>query len=77
MKKIKELENNGAVAGQFAMWRYYLIKHTIGDMFAGEYPFLQFGVADDFPVEQGVPDKLWKSQEPRQRASLFNDDPSN
>jgi hypothetical protein len=76
LKKIKELENNGAVVGQFAMWRYYLTNRTSGDMFTREYPFLKFGVAADYPVEQGVPDKLWRSQEPRQRATLFDEDPS-
>jgi hypothetical protein len=43
-------------------------------MLAREYPFLKFGVAADFPVEQGVPDKLWQSQEPRQRPTLFDED---
>jgi hypothetical protein len=74
LKKIKELENNGAVVGQFAMWRYYVTNRTSGDMLAREYPFLKFGVAADFPVEQGVPDKLWQSQEPRQRPTLFDED---
>jgi hypothetical protein len=76
LKRIKEFENNGAVVGQFAMWRYYLTNRTSGNMFVGEYPFLKFGVAADYPVEQGVPDKLWRSQEPRQRATLFDEDPS-
>ena len=76
LKKIKEIENNGAVVGQFAMWRHYLTNRTLGDMFAPEYPFLKFGVAPDHLVEQGVPDKLWQSREPRERAPLFDDDPS-
>ncbi len=73
LKKIKEIENNAAVAGQFAMWRHYLINRTNADMFAREYPYLKFSAAADFSVEQGVPDNLWKSQEPRQRASLFDE----
>lgn len=77
LKKIKELENNAAVVGQFAMWRHYLTTRTNGDMFEREYPFLKFGVLADFIVEQGVPDKLWRSREPRQRATLFDEDLSN
>jgi hypothetical protein len=76
LKKIKELENNGAVVGQFAMWRYYLTNRTSGDMFAREYPFLKFGEAASYSVEQGVPDDLWQSREPPQRATLFDEDPS-
>jgi len=45
LKKIKEVENNGAVVGQSAMWRYYLTNRTSGDMLAREYPFLKFGAA--------------------------------
>ena len=76
LKKIKELENNGAVMGQFVMWRFYLMDRTSSDMFAGEYPFLKFGLAKDFSVEWGVPDKLWQSQEPAQRSTLFDQVPS-
>ena len=76
LKKIKEVENNGAVVGQSAMWRYYLTNRTSGDMLAREYPFLKFGAAAEYAVEQGVPDKLWRSHEPRQRSTLFDEDPS-
>jgi hypothetical protein len=76
LKKIKELENNGAVVGQFTMWHYYLTNRTSGDMFTREYPFLKFGAQADYSIDQGVPDKLWQSQEPRQRATLFDEDPS-
>lgn len=76
LKKIKELENNGAVVGQFLMWRHYLINRSKSDMFTPEYPFLKFGAATEYTVEQGVLDELWRSQEPRQRATLFDDDPS-
>jgi hypothetical protein len=76
LKKIKEVENNGAVVGQSAMWRYYLTNRTSGDMLAREYPFLKFGAGAEYAVEQGVPDKLWRSHEPRQRSTLFDEDPS-
>jgi hypothetical protein len=76
LKKIKEVENNGAVVGQSAMWRYYLTNRTSGDMLAREYPFLKFDAAAEYAVEQGVPDKLWRSHEPRQRSTLFDEDPS-
>jgi hypothetical protein len=76
LKKIKEVENNGAVVGPSAMWRYYLTNRTSGDMLAREYPFLKFGAAAEYAVEQGVPDKLWRSHEPRQRSTLFDEDPS-
>ncbi|MEO3428362.1 DUF4365 domain-containing protein [Pelagibius sp. CAU 1746] len=74
LKKIKEFENNAAVVGQFAMWRHYLTRCHRGDMFSPEYPFLRFDVLEDFPIEQGVPDELWRSRESRQRAGLFGDD---
>ena len=64
------------MVGQFSMWRHYLTNRTSSDMFALEYPFLKFGTAPDFSVEQGVPDRLWRSQESRQRAPLFDEDPS-
>jgi hypothetical protein len=45
-------------------------------LLAREYPFLKFGAAAEYAVEQGVPDKLWRSHEPRQRSTLFDEDPS-
>ena len=38
LKKIKEVENNGAVVGQSAMWRHYLTNRTSGDMLARDTP---------------------------------------
>jgi hypothetical protein len=76
LKKIKEFENNGAVVGQFAMWRYYLVNRAKGNMFGCDYPFLKFGLTLEHPVEQGVPDKLWQSQEPQQHAPLFDENPN-
>ncbi|MGJ5181852.1 hypothetical protein ACQR16_34570 [Bradyrhizobium oligotrophicum] len=38
LKKIKEIENNAAVMGQFVMWRDFLITYRIGDLLAERYP---------------------------------------
>ncbi len=73
LKKIKELENNSALIGQFIMWHHYLVNRASGDMFADKYPFLAFGEISDYAVECGVPDKLWRSKEPSQRAMLFDE----
>ncbi len=76
LKGIKELENNSAVLGQFAMWQHYLVTRVRGNMFTPEYPFIKFGVASDLAVEQGVPDKLWLSGEPVHRMPLFEENAS-
>ncbi len=73
LKKIKELESNGAVLGQFMMWHYYLTKRVSGDMYTQRYPFLAFGGVSEYAVEHGVLDELWLSKEPGQRAVLFDD----
>ena len=73
LKKIKELESNSAVLGQFMMWHHYLTRRVNGDMYTPTYPFLAFGDISDYTVEHGVPDKLWLSKEPGQRAALFDE----
>ena len=73
LKKIKELESNSAVLGQFMMWHHYLTKRVSGNMYTRRYPFLAFGDISDYAVEHGVPDKLWLSKELGQRAALFDD----
>lgn len=73
LKKIKELESNGAVLGQFMMWHHYLAKRVSGDMYTRRYPFLAFGGISDYAVEHGVPDELWLSKEPGDRAVLFDE----
>lgn len=73
LKKIKELENNGAVLGQFTMWHHYLAARAKGDMYTPRYPYLAFGGISDYAVEHGVPDGLWLSKEPGERAVLFDD----
>ena len=72
LKKIKELENNSAVAGQFMMWSHYLINRAKNDIFSGEYPFLKFGEVDRQVVERGIPDRLWLSQGAPQSVPLFD-----
>lgn len=44
LKKIKELENNAAVMGQFVMWRYFLTNHGAADLYAEGYPPLRGSV---------------------------------
>lgn len=73
LKKIKELESNSAVLGQFMMWHQYLTKRVNGDMYTKRYPFLAFGDISDYSVAHGIPDNLWLSKEPSQRAALFDD----
>lgn len=73
LKKIKELENNDAVLGQFMMWHHYLTTRASGDMYTQRYPYLAFGGISDYVVEHGVPDELWLSKEPGDRAVLFDD----
>jgi hypothetical protein len=72
LKKIKELENNAAVMGQFVMWRHFLTSHGAGDLYADRYPFLSFSQADSLALEVGVPDDLWKSQEADPQSPLFD-----
>jgi hypothetical protein len=76
LKKIKELENNGAVVGQFQMWRHYLTNSSHADLFKDGYPFLAFGSLEDFDLDRGVPDELWRAREDRDRAPLFEEDNS-
>jgi len=71
LKKIKELENNAAVMGQFVMWRDFLITHGTGDLLTKRYPFLSFIEIDPLELEVGVPDALWKSQEADPSSPLF------
>lgn len=63
LKKIKEIENNAAVMGQFVMWRDFLMTHGKGDLLKEPYPFLAFKALDPLELDVGVPDDLWKSQE--------------
>lgn len=72
LKKIKEIEKNNAVLGQFLMWRYYLINRGSKDIFTREYPFLKFHMAGDYTVEQGIPDDFWRSQTPPRIDSLLD-----
>ena len=74
LKKIKELENNGAVIGQFQMWREFLTKLPRADMFKSEYPYVKFGRLAYSELEHGVPDQLWRTQEAPERMPLFADD---
>ena len=71
LKKIKELENNAAVMGQFVMWREFLVKHGAGDLLTKRYPFLSFVAVDPLKLDVGVPDELWKSQEADPSSPLF------
>ncbi|MER8751204.1 DUF4365 domain-containing protein [Mesorhizobium sp. M1050] len=75
LKKIKELENNAAVMGQFVMWRAFLTTHRAGgDLLTEAYPFLRFRETAPMELEVGVPDRLWASQEPNSASPLFDFD---
>jgi hypothetical protein len=70
LKGIKEMENNGAVLGQFVMWRHHLTKSS-GDLLRREYPFLAFEAVPDMTLDVGVPEDLWRAHEPPERGTLF------
>ena len=72
LKKIKELENNAAVMGQFIMWRYFLINHGMPDLYGEGYPYLSFSQLESLALDVGVPDDLWKSQEANPHSPLFD-----
>lgn len=72
LKKIKELENNAAVMGQFVMWRYFLTNHGAADLYAESYPYLAFTPLEPLSLDVGVPDDLWKSQEANPDSPLFD-----
>ena len=75
LKKIKELEDNNAVIGQFLMWRHWLCERGRGDLVTPGYPFLGVEALDSFGLDRGVPDDLWRSSESNTRpteASLFD-----
>lgn len=71
LKKIKEIENNAAVMGQFVMWRDFLLTQGRGDLLTGAYPFLSFNAIEPLELDVGVPDGLWTSQEIDPSSSLF------
>lgn len=72
LKKIKELENNAAVLGQFIMWRHFLITRGKRDLYRGDYRFLSLEVFPDFELDIGVPDNLWAAQEFDPSSPLFD-----
>lgn len=72
LKKIKELENNAAVVGQFVMWRDFLLTHGKGDLLKRIYPFLSFSSLEPLSLSVGVPDSLWTSQEADPSSPLFD-----
>lgn len=71
LKKIKEIENNAAVMGQFVMWRDFLTTHRTEDLLTQQYPFLSFREMDAFDIDVCVADDLWKSQESDPSSPLF------
>ena len=72
LKKIKELENNAAVMGQFVMWCYFLTNHGAPDLYGEGYPYLSFSQLESLALDVGVPDDLWKSQEANPHSPLFD-----
>lgn len=77
LKKIKEIEKNAAVHGQFVMWREFLTNAHRGDLLAPEYPFLRLEGLGPFSLFRSVPDELWKGSEAPEEAealSLWDED---
>lgn len=72
LKKIKEIENNAAVMGQFVMWRDFLLTHGKSDLLKPAYPFLTFVPLEPLTLNVGVPDSLWASQEANPASPLFD-----
>ena len=72
LKKIKELENNAAVMGQFVMWQAFLSTHRVSDLLTDAYPFLSFVSLPLMDLDVGVPDQLWAAQEANPTSPLFD-----
>jgi hypothetical protein len=66
LKGIKKLERNPAVLGQLIMWADYLSRPS--DMFTSRYPFLEFGVLQEFNIEAGIDDEAWLGYESEEEA---------
>lgn len=60
LSKIKRMEWNNDVRGQFGMWRAFLGTDTQNNLFAAAYPFLALAQVDKLVADFGVPDDLWK-----------------
>lgn len=61
LKKIKEKEKNAAVFGQVVMWADFLARP--GDLFTGDYPFLEFGRLESLDFDYGINDGQWLERE--------------
>ena len=72
LKKIKDMENNAAVMGQFVMWRDFFVTRGNPDLLTEGYPLLSFASIDPLELDVGVPDELWKSQEENPSSPLFD-----
>jgi hypothetical protein len=57
LKKIKELEKNGAVLGQVVMWAALLREPP--NLFARDYPFLAFSQLETFEIDVGIDEARW------------------
>jgi len=68
----KKLENNAAILGQFAMWRYFLTTESnqnannnlFADKSSNNKSTLQFGSLDPVILPRGVPENQWAKDEP-------------
>ena len=73
LKKIKEIERNAAVMGQFVMWREFLLTHGArATCSSSAIPFCASLLLDSLALDVGVPDELWKSQEDDPGSPLFD-----
>ena len=77
LSKIKRIENNEAILGQFLMWRHYLCANDGSvDLFREEeVPLIAFSAIDELELEFGVPDELWRKREEPERMPLFEGEP--
>jgi hypothetical protein len=75
---IKKLEKNSAVIGQLEMWASYFGQGQEAGLFCDPYPFLKFGKLAEFPVDFGIIDDLWLSDDDEDTSSeerwLFGDE---
>ena len=60
LSKIKRMEWNPDVRGQFGMWRACLCSGVQEDMFQHAYPYLTFAPVEKLIANFGVLDDLWK-----------------
>jgi hypothetical protein len=72
LRRIKEKEKNAAVFGQVVMWADVFARR--GDLFTGDYPFLDFGSLESLDFDYGINDDQWLSREDEAERSSAQSD---